>query len=126
VPPLAWVPVRASLCWIVAYDTLYAMVDREDDLRIGVRSSAILFGATIATRSHCCLAPRSRCSRTWDSRAVSTAGSWRPRGRRGARACASCATGPYERPGGCFRAFLDNNWFGCAVFVGIALDYVFR
>ena len=42
--PFAWLMFIASLIWIVAYDTLYAMVDREDDLKIGVKSTAILFG----------------------------------------------------------------------------------
>lgn len=45
VPAVAWLAFVASLLWIVAYDTLYAMVDREDDLRIGIKSTAILFGA---------------------------------------------------------------------------------
>src|SRR4051812_37299409 len=44
VPPEAWWLVRANFFWVVAYDTEYAMVDREDDLRIGIRTSAILFG----------------------------------------------------------------------------------
>ena len=44
-PAVAWLAFVASLLWIVAYDTLYAMVDREDDLRIGIKSTAILFGA---------------------------------------------------------------------------------
>ena len=44
VPPLAWVLYAANLCWTVAYDTMYAMVDRDDDLKIGVKSTAILFG----------------------------------------------------------------------------------
>ena len=43
-PPTAWLLFIASMTWIVAYDTLYAMVDREDDLKIGIRSTAILFG----------------------------------------------------------------------------------
>lgn len=43
-PPVAWMLFLANCCWIIAYDTLYAMVDREDDLNIGIKSSAILFG----------------------------------------------------------------------------------
>jgi len=45
IPPVAWVLFAANLCWTVAYDTMYAMVDRDDDLKIGVKSTAILFGA---------------------------------------------------------------------------------
>ena len=44
VPPAGWVLFAASAAWIVAYDTLYAMTDRTDDLKVGVRSTAILFG----------------------------------------------------------------------------------
>lgn len=43
-PPVAWMLFLANLCWIVAYDTLYAMVDRDDDIHIGIKSSAIFFG----------------------------------------------------------------------------------
>src|SRR6185436_4374900 len=44
VPPLAWALVAANFFWVMAYDTEYAMVDRDDDQRIGIRTSAILFG----------------------------------------------------------------------------------
>ncbi|OOF27129.1 4-hydroxybenzoate polyprenyltransferase [Salinivibrio proteolyticus] len=44
IPPVAWLLFMANNCWIIAYDTLYAMVDRDDDLKIGVKSTAILFG----------------------------------------------------------------------------------
>jgi 4-hydroxybenzoate polyprenyltransferase len=126
VPPLAWVLFAASLCWIVAYDTLYAMVDREDDLRIGVRSSAILFGAydrhAIALLLGAALALLAYVGLEsgldgWFLGGLAVAAALGVRQLRMARAI---------DPAGCFRAFLDNNWFGCAVFVGIALDYVFR
>jgi 4-hydroxybenzoate polyprenyltransferase len=44
VPPVAWLLLTATVLWAVAYDTMYAMVDREDDLQVGVKSTAILFG----------------------------------------------------------------------------------
>lgn len=44
IPPVAWLLFTANLCWTVAYDTMYAMVDRDDDLKVGVKSTAILFG----------------------------------------------------------------------------------
>ncbi len=47
VPPVAWLMFTASLLWIIAYDTLYAMVDREDDIKIGIKSTAILFGEAV-------------------------------------------------------------------------------
>jgi len=126
VPRLAWVLFAASLCWIVAYDTLYAMVDREDDLRIGVRSSAILFGsydrlavALLLGAALALLAYVGYASglRGWFLGGLAVAAALALRQLRMVRT---------RDPAACFRAFLDNNWFGCAVFVGIALDYVFR
>ncbi len=55
VPLLAWLLYAATVCWAVAYDTIYALQDREDDLRIGVRSSAILFGSYAWLAVGCCL-----------------------------------------------------------------------
>jgi 4-hydroxybenzoate polyprenyltransferase len=55
VPLPAWLLYAATVCWAVAYDTIYALQDREDDLRIGVRSSAILFGSYAWLAVGCCL-----------------------------------------------------------------------
>lgn len=44
VPPVAWLMLTANVCWAIAYDTEYAMVDRDDDLRLGLKTSAITFG----------------------------------------------------------------------------------
>lgn len=56
VPLPAWLLFAATICWAIAYDTIYALQDREDDLRIGVRSSAILFGSAAWLAIGCCLA----------------------------------------------------------------------
>jgi len=56
VPLPAWLLYAATVCWAVAYDTIYALQDREDDLRIGIRSSAILFGSYAWVAVGCCLA----------------------------------------------------------------------
>lgn len=56
VPLPAWLLYASTICWAIAYDTIYALQDREDDLRIGVRSSAILFGAYAWLAVGCCLA----------------------------------------------------------------------
>jgi 4-hydroxybenzoate polyprenyltransferase len=50
VPPLAWYLLAANVFWTVAYDTEYAMVDRDDDVKLGIRTSAILFGASTCGR----------------------------------------------------------------------------
>lgn len=55
VPLAAWLLYAAAICWAVAYDTIYALQDREDDLRIGVRSSAIFFGSYAWLAVGCCL-----------------------------------------------------------------------
>jgi 4-hydroxybenzoate polyprenyltransferase len=125
-PPLAWVLFIAGVLWTTAYDTIYAMVDREDDLVIGIRSSAILFGradrAIIAVLQAGSLVALGVVGR------MTAMERWYWAGLAVALACAV-----YQHylirnrhPGDCFRAFLNNNLFGLAVFGGILLDYVFR
>ncbi len=124
VPPEAWLLFIATVLWATAYDTMYAMVDREDDLRIGVKSTAILFGdgdrliigiiqgmfllVMLILGQHLGL------------------GAWYHAGL--AVAAALAVYQQYlirrRRPAECFRAFLNNNWLGAAVFVGIVADYV--
>ena len=124
VPPLAWVLFAANVCWSVAYDTAYAMVDRADDRRAGVKSTAILFGRYdrlligvfhLATVSLLAIAGY-----------MTGFGILHYVGL--AAAAASALYQQYlirERaPAGCFQAFLNNNGFGAAVFAGLALDYV--
>jgi 4-hydroxybenzoate polyprenyltransferase len=125
VPPQAWVMFLSVVLWTTAYDTIYAMVDREDDLLIGIRSSAILFGradrAIIAVLQAGALGGLSvvglMCGLGrwyWYGLLVATAlavhQQWLIRAR---------------DPDRCFRAFLGNNLFGLAVFAGILLDYLF-
>jgi 4-hydroxybenzoate polyprenyltransferase len=123
-PVDAWILFGATLCWAVAYDTAYAMVDRDDDLRIGIKSTAILFGRadrlmiglfhaltlTLLVWS----GARAGLGLTYYMGLLLAAGlagwqQWLMRER--ARA-------------DCFRAFLDNNRFGAVVFVGLFLDYL--
>jgi 4-hydroxybenzoate polyprenyltransferase len=126
VPLEAWVLFMSVVLWTMAYDTMYAMVDREDDLVIGVRSSAILFGRhdrlIVAALQVGALAGLTLAG--W----MSGLGRWYWAG---LAAAALLAT--YQQflirdrePAACFRAFLNNNLFGLVVFAGIALDYVFR
>lgn len=123
VPPVAWLLLTGNLIWTVAYDTIYAMVDRDDDLRVGVKSTAILFGdldrAFIAGMQIAVLvvlglsAQQLAMGPAFDAALLAAAllfawQQWLIRDR--------------ER-GACFRAFLNNNWVGAAIFAGIVAHY---
>ena len=126
VPMVAWLLFTAALCWTTAFDTMYAMADREDDLRLGVHSSAIFFGRgdriavavlQLATLALLVVVGRVSGLGRWYWLGIVAAGVfaawqlWLIRGR---------------DPAACFRAFLNNNWLGLSVFAGLALDYLFR
>lgn len=123
IPPVAWVMYLAVMLWALVYDTMYAMVDKEDDLKIGVKSTAILFGN--------------------NDREIMA-------GLQLVIIALLIAIGQMQQLGGfyyagvfiafflsvyqqklifnrdkalCFKAFLNSNYFGLAVFVGLALDY---
>ena len=123
VPPIAWLLMIAAVVWAVAYDTMYAMVDREDDLLAGAKSTAILFGdldrTFIGTFQVLVLA--SLLLVGWH-----TGLGWPHYVGIGAAACLSLYQQHLIRerkPSECFRAFLNNNWLGACVFAGIAVDY---
>lgn len=122
-PQALWLVYCGNLLWTVAYDTAYAMVDREDDLKIGIKSSAILFGQhdrlMIGVLQCACLL------------ALYLAGDAFGLGvyYNGSLVIAAALFG-YQHylirerePAACFKAFLHNNWVGMAIFVGVALDY---
>jgi len=125
VPAVGWLLFLAVVLWTTAYDTMYAMVDREDDLLIGVRSSAILFGrhdrVVIAALQLGSLAL------LWLVGRLSGLGHWYWIGLIAAAALALRQQWLIRErdPTDCFRAFLNNNLFGLAVFGGILLDYQF-
>ncbi len=126
VPALAWWLLLGNLFWVLAYDTEYAMVDRDDDLRVGIRTSAITLGrfdvAAVMAFYAVFLA-------IWAAVGVE-------RGEGvayflGLLAAAGIATWHHalirERTrDGCFRAFRLNHWLGFVVFVGVVLDRVSR
>ncbi len=122
VPALAWILFAANVCWSVAYDTAYAMVDREDDLRVGVKSTAILFGR--ADRAMIGLFHAGTLSLLAAAGVVAGIGLLYYLG----LAAAALHAGYQQwlirdrERGACFRAFLSNNIFGAAVFAGLALD----
>jgi 4-hydroxybenzoate polyprenyltransferase len=125
-PLVAWVLFLAGVLWTTAYDTMYAMVDREDDLVIGIRSSAILFGR--ADRLVIGVLQAGALAGLGLAGSLAHLGHWYWAG------LAVAATfAVYQQwlikdrePAACFRAFLNNNLLGLAVFAGLALDYLFR
>jgi len=125
VPRVAWLLLLANVLWVTVYDTLYAMVDRDDDIKIGVRSTAILFGDSdrhiIAALQAMTLVTLYLVGR------MINLGYWYDTG-----LCAGAAFFVYQLwlirardRDGCFRAFLNNNYVGMSVFVGMALEYQF-
>jgi len=126
VPAYGWAMFIGNMFWVVAYDTEYAMVDRNDDLKIGIHSSAILFGrADVAAVLACYAVHRAvlvaigaRVGAGW---AFYT----------GLAAAAAVALYHYtliraRQRDGCFRAFLHNQWLGFAVFAGVVADAALR
>jgi len=126
VPRLAWVLFIAGLLWTMAYDTMYAMVDREDDRKIGLRSSAILFGD--ADRFVIGIMQLMSLLALWLAGTDLKLGLWYGLGLAFAAIFALYQQFLIRerKPEDCFRAFLNNNYFGMSVFIGIALEYVFR
>lgn len=122
VPPVAWLLLLGNLFWVLAYDTQYAMVDREDDLRIGIHTSAITLGRwDVAAIMGFYAAYLAIWAAVLSTTALSDA--WRL-GLLGAAAQAAwhftlIRTRSRE---GCFKAFRLNHWVGFAVFAGIALS----
>jgi 4-hydroxybenzoate polyprenyltransferase len=126
VPPEAWLLLLGNIFWAIAYDTEYAMVDRDDDLKIGIKTSAITFGRFDVMAVMLCYAV---------SFVIILVVGWQ-HGLRGwfvAGMAVAIAFAVYhyalirERDRmRCFAAFRHNNWLGAAIFAGIALDYLFR
>jgi len=124
-PLLAWVLFVSGVLWTTAYDTMYAMVDREDDLVIGIRSSAILFGR--ADRLVIGALQAGALGGLALVGALAALGRWYWAGLAAAAVLAvhQQVLIKDREPQACFRAFLNNNLFGLVVFVGIALDCLF-
>ncbi|WP_234087345.1 4-hydroxybenzoate octaprenyltransferase [Azonexus sp. R2A61] len=126
VPAQAWWLLLANVFWAVAYDTEYAMVDRNDDLKIGIKTSAITFGRfDVAAVMLCYAATLALIAWVGSSYALG----WPFYG---ALVIAAGIMGVHytwirgrERMA-CFKAFLHNNWVGGIIFAGIALDFLLR
>jgi len=126
VPVYAWVLVIANLLWTVAYDTVYAMVDRDDDIRLGIRSSAILFGdldklmialLQLLTLGCLLLLPKHTSLGLAFYAGLAVAA---------ALFCYQQYLIQHRERDQCFAAFLNNHWVGAALFSGIALDYLLQ
>ena len=124
VPNIAWVLFMANVFWAVAYDTAYAMVDREDDIKIGVRSTAILFGRydrfMIGLNHVLCLLLLLWIGFYLQLGIYYYAG-----------LLVAAVIAGYEQwlirhrdPAACFKAFLNNHYFGMAIFIGMAVHYL--
>ncbi|MEZ5531657.1 MAG: 4-hydroxybenzoate octaprenyltransferase [Steroidobacteraceae bacterium] len=126
IPRVGWVLFLAAVLWAMVYDTIYAMIDRDDDLKLGVKSSAILFAdmdrliigamqAMMLFALH--LAGKSMEFGPWYRGGLAVAAlffawqQWEIRGR---------------EPAACLRAFQNNNYVGMSIFIGILLDQVYR
>ena len=126
IPLEAWMMLLANVFWAVAYDTEYAMVDRPDDLKIGIKTSAITFGRFDVAAVMACYAATllilGWVGLTTGGGAIFLAG---------LAVAAGIIAYHYtlirerDRPK-CFKAFLHNNWVGAAIFAGWALDYWMR
>jgi len=123
-PPALWLVYLGNLLWTMAYDTAYAMVDREDDLRIGIKSSAILFGQydrlIIGLLQLGCLLSLYLAGLAFGLGLYYNAA-----------LVVAAVLFSYQqyllrerRPDACFKAFLHNNWVGMAIFAGVALNYL--
>src|SRR5690606_32135563 len=125
IPAVAWLLYCANILWATAYDTWYAMVDREDDIRAGSKSTAVLFGdldlvaqgvlytlvlVTLALVGH--------------QAGLGTA-YWMGLGAATVLVVQEFVMTRRRERAACFRAFLHNNWVGAAVFAGIALHFAF-
>ena len=123
IPGIAWWLMLANLFWVIAYDTEYAMVDRDDDMHLGIHSSALLFGKyDVAAIMLCYVAALSILA------GIGTTLSMGKLYYISLLIAAGMAVYHYilirqRQRENCFKAFLHNAWFGLAVFIGIVLDY---
>ncbi len=126
VPPIGWLIFVSAVIWAVIYDTEYAMVDRDDDLRIGVKSTAILFGEADRLIIGILQVLMLVCLLLIGQRAELGAVYYVTVG-------VAAAMFGYQQylirdrsREGCFRAFLNNNYVGGVVFAGVLLHYAYR
>ena len=124
VPKVAWLMYVVNVVWSVVYDTMYAMADREDDIKAGVKSTAILFGdadrVIIGILQGMVLLGLVLVGQQLDLGVAYSLG-----------LLLAVGLGVYQQylirhrqPAQCFAAFLNNNWLGAAVFAGLVVSYL--
>ena len=124
IPAVAWVLFAATVCWALIYDTMYAMVDREDDLAVGIKSTAILFGRR--DRLVIGLLQLLMLVLLWQTGQIAGRGTPYLLALLGA-----AMLFVYQQwlirdrePADCFRAFLNNHYVGMIIFAGLLIDYL--
>ena len=126
IPQVAWLLLLANVFWAMAYDTEYAMVDRADDLKIGIKTSAITFGRFDVVAVMFCYAATLAL--------IALVGFQLHMGEAfyAGLAIATGIAGYHftlirdREPARCFKAFLHNNWIGASLFAGILLDFLLQ
>ncbi len=123
IPPLAWALLAANVCWAIAYDTEYAMVDRDDDVKIGIKSSAIFFGKYDVLAIMLCYAIMIGLL-AYIGRLLGFGKFYFA----GLAAALMLIIMQYQLikkrlKTDCFKAFLHNNWIGLVIFLGLILQY---
>jgi len=123
IPTVAWILYLAVILWALVYDTMYAMVDKDDDLKIGVKSTAILFGnydrhimgalQFIILLLLILVGQMQHLGAFYYSSVFGAAGFF----------CYQQKLIFHREKSACFKAFLNNNWFGLIIFIGLVLDY---
>jgi 4-hydroxybenzoate polyprenyltransferase len=126
VPSLAWLLFLANLLWTTGYDTWYAMVDREDDLRAGSKSTAILFGDADLVALGILYGGFFVAMLLLGQRTALGVNYWAGLAVAAGFTVWLFALGRDRKPEHCLRAFLANQWVGLAVFAGIVLDTALR
>ena len=124
VPKIAWLLYVVTVLWAVIYDTMYAMADRMDDMKIGVKSTAILFGEAdkviigiLQAMMLFALYLIGEQAQLGDSYSIAIAIA-------AALMMYQQYLIRYRQPALCISAFLNNNWLGAAVFIGIVVSYI--
>jgi 4-hydroxybenzoate polyprenyltransferase len=126
IPPIAWVLLLANVFWAIAYDTEYAMVDRDDDLKIGIKSSAIFFGKhDVIAVMFCYIAMLGLMTYIGQSLGY---GQYYYLGLLAASALVAMQYQAIKKrfKADCFKAFLHNNWIGLTIFAGFVAQYYFK
>ena len=125
-PPLCGWLLLANIFWVLAYDTEYAMVDRDDDLKIGIKTSAILFGRYDVATVMLCYAAMLAVLVLIGMKLQFGLYYYLGLGAAGMLMLYHYTLIRGRSREGCFKAFLHNNWVGGVIFAGIAADYVWR